>query len=330
MRTADNGALAPVGGTVDGPELAAGAIIACVGLVLAWLSRDHPASLPAVAPWEFSWPEYLAAAYGLWWYARGLWRSPAADRPSWGKRILYLAGVGLIYAVLQTRFLYLAEHMFFLHRVQHIVMHHLGPFLIALAWPGAVIGQGMPGWARRLAFSRTTRRLCASVQQPVLAAVLFAGLVFLWLYPPLHFRAMVDARLYALMNWSMVVDGILFFVLVLDPRSVTGAGLSLAGRIVLALSVQIPQIALGGGLVAATTDLYPWYDLCGRIFPGIDAATDQELGAFVILFPGGMMSALAALILLGRLWRAEEAAAAGDEAPPASTGSAVLAVGGGP
>ena len=329
MRTGDKGASARLGGMVDGPELAAGAVIGCVGWVLAWLSRDHPAALPAVAPWEFSWPEYLAAACGVWWYARGLWRTPPAHRPSWGKRFLYLAGVGLIYAVLQTRFLYLAEHMFFLHRAQHIVMHHLGPFLIALAWPGAMIGRGMPGWARRLALSRAARRLCAAVQQPAVAAVLFAGLVFLWLYPPLHFRAMVDARLYALMNWSMVVDGILFFVLVLDPRPVTGAGLSLAGRIVLALSVQIPQIALGGVLAAATADLYPWYDLCGRIFPGIDATTDQELGAFVILFPGGMMSAVAALILLSRLWRAEQAAA-GDETPAASAGSAALVAGGGP
>ncbi|HJS87517.1 MAG TPA: cytochrome c oxidase assembly protein [Acetobacteraceae bacterium] len=315
MRTGESSAPARPSGIVDRPELAAVALIASVGLLLAWLSRDHPAQLPALAPWEFSWPEYLAASCGLWWYARGLWRSAPASRPPWRKRILYLAGVGLLYAVLQTRFLYLAEHMFFLHRVQHIVMHHLGPFLIALAWPGETIALGMPGWARRVALSRSARRVCGAVQHPVVAAVLFAGLVFLWLYPPLHFRAMVDARLYALMNWSMVVDGIFFFVLVLDPRPVTGSGLSFAGRIVLALSVQIPQIALGGVLAAATADLYPWYDLCGRIFPGIDATTDQELGAFVILFPGGMMSALAALIVLGRLWRAEEAAARGDAAP---------------
>ncbi len=313
----ESSALAQAGPNVDAPELAAVAVIGCIGVVLAWLSRDHPAQLPALAPWEFSWPEYLAASLGLWWYVRGLLQCPAAARPPWSRRILYLAGVGMIYAVLQTRFLYLAEHMFFLHRVQHIVMHHLGPFLIALAWPGAVLARGMPGWALRLAHSRTVRRLCASVQQPVAAAVLFAGLVFLWLYPPLHFRAMVDWRLFELMNWSMVVDGVFFFILVLDPRPVTASGLSLAGRIVLALSVQIPQIALGGVLAATTRDLYPWYDLCGRIFPGIDAATDQELGGFVILFPGGMMSALAALILLRRLWQAEEAAA-GNEGVPAT------------
>ncbi len=49
----------------------------------------------------------------------------------------------------------------------------------------------------------------------------------------------------------------------------------------------------------------------GACFPAIDARADQQLGAFVILFPGGMMSAIAALVLVGRLWRAERAAADG-------------------
>jgi putative membrane protein len=284
------------------------AALAGGGILLSWLARAHPAHLPAIAPWEFSWPEYLGSAMALWWYLRGLLRTPPSARPAWGRRLAYLAGVGVIYAVLQTHFLYLAEHMFFMHRVQHLAMHHLGPFLIALAWPGEVLGRGMPGWALRLARSRPVRRACVVIQRPVLAAILFAGLVFLWLYPPLHFRAMVDWRLYAVMDWSMVVDGVFFFFLVLDPRRVAPSGLSLAGRIVLAMSVQLPQIALGGVLAVATRDLYPWYDLCGRVFPSIDARVDQQLGAFVILFPGGMMSALAALIVLGRLWRAEEAA----------------------
>ncbi len=173
----------------------------------------------------------------------------------------------MIYAVLQTRFLYLAEHMFFLHRVQHLVMHHLGPFLIALAWPGETLLRGMPGPVRRLVLSRPARRIGRAIQRPLPGAAVFAGLVFLWLYPPLHFRAMLDARLYGLMDWSMVVDGIFFFCLVLDPRAAPPRGCRSSGGSILVMSVQLPQIALGGMLMAARGDLYPWYDLCGRVFP---------------------------------------------------------------
>ncbi len=136
--------------------------------------------------------------------------------------------------------------------------------------------------------------------------MLFVGLIVLWLYPPVQLRMMLDACLFEVADWTMVVDGIFFFWLVLDPRLISAAGLSYAGRIVLALSVQIPQIALGGLLAVSTADLYPWYDLCGRVFPAIGARADQQMGAFVVLFLGGMMSAVAALVVFGRLWRAEE------------------------
>lgn len=296
--------------SLDRIELGALGFIVCLGSLLYWLCQSYPARLPMWLPWEFSWPEYLAAATGIWWYSRGLARTPAAKRPSLQRSLFYVSGIAVTYAVLQTRFLYLAEHMFFLHRVQHLVMHHLGPFLIALSWPGETLLKGMPGCIEAVCQARFVRRCCATIQRPVIAAVLFAGLVLLWLYPPLHFRAMIDRRLFAVMNWSMIIDGIFFFCLLFDPRAVVPPNLSIAARIVLAMSVQLPQVAVGALLMTAASDLYPWYDLCGRVFPSIDASADQQLGGMVILFPGGMMSALAALILLGRLWRAEEDAVA--------------------
>lgn len=291
---------------LDGVECAAsGAIVASAALV-GWLCQRFPAQLPVIAPWEFFWPDYLAIGVALWWYIRGLHRTRPPERPSWPQRTCFFAGLAVIYLVVLTRFLYLAEHMFFLHRVQHLVLHHLGPFLIVLAWPGAVLARGMPGWALRLAGSVPVRRACSLIQQPVLAATLFVGLIVVWLYPLIQLRMMLDSSLFEVADWTMVVDGIFFFWLVLDPRVIPPSRLSYAGRIILALSVQIPQIAIGGLLAVSTGDLYPWYDLCGRVFPAIGPIADQQMGAFVVLFLGGMMSAVAALIVFGRLWRAEE------------------------
>jgi hypothetical protein len=55
--------------------------------------------------------------------------------------------------------------------------------------------------------------------------------------------------------------------------------------------------------------LYPYYGLCGRLYPAIDAQTDQQAGAFLIWFAGGMMSAIAALMILRTIWAEEEAQA---------------------
>ncbi len=123
----------------------------------------------------------------------------------------------------QTRFLYLAEHEFFLKRIQHVVMHHLGPFLVALGLAAGPLRRGMPAPLARVIGSKPVRRLIAPAQQPVIAAAIFVGLVGLWLIPPIHLRAMVGHRLFWIMNWSMILDGLLFWCLVLDPQT-TAAG----------------------------------------------------------------------------------------------------------
>jgi len=146
--------------------------IIVAGGVLAWLCRDYPAAMPVWAPWDFSWLEFLAVALGVWWYARGVTLSPAEERPSMARRLSFAAGVTLIYAVLQTHYDYMAQHMFFLNRLQHLAMHHLGPFLIALAWPDAAILRGMPAPLRRLVDGPRLYRVMHIVQQPVIAVFL--------------------------------------------------------------------------------------------------------------------------------------------------------------
>lgn len=276
------------------------------GMLLWWLCRSHDSILPFFAPWEFSWVEFLAAWLSIWWYVRGLALIPANERPSSVRQMAFLIGVLLIYAVLETRFEYLAQHQFFFNRIQHVVMHHVGPLLIALAWPGAAIRRGMPSLLRKLVDHPIVIGVVHVVQQPVLAAVLFVGLFFFWLIPSVHFRAMLDSDLYALMNWSMIVDGIFFWCLVLDPRASPPARVSFGARAALAVVVMFPQI-VGGALIAFNPhDLYPYYDLCGRIYPGMSALYDQTVGSLIIWIPPAMMSVLALLLVLNALRRTEE------------------------
>lgn len=278
-----------------------------LGGALFWLSVERPGHSPDWSAWDFSWFQYLATALTLLWYCCGLARTESETRPSVWRRTVFLAGLAVIYAVLQTRFDYMAQHMFFLNRVQHVVMHHLGPFLIALGWPGATIRAGMPQWARRIAEDRRIATFVRIVQQPVLAAILFVGLFYFWLIPPVHFRAMLDARLYAVMNWSMVLDGILFWALVLDPRPKPPARISFGARAALSFAVMFPQICLGALITFSARDLYPFYDLCGRLYPTISAIEDQHIGGIVIWIPPAMMSVVGVLVVLNALRLVEEA-----------------------
>jgi putative membrane protein len=302
----------PIGGTVlpimmkRYGLLPAYLMITGLGIALFWLCRAYPSELPVWAPWDFSWTEYLAVALGLLWFFRGLTRLPPEARPPMWRRVCFLLGVGSIYVVLQTRVDYFAQHMFFLNRIQHVVMHHLGPFLIALGFGGATVTAGMPEPLRHFLGNRVFRRTLAAVQHPIVAPVVFVGLFYFWLVPPVHFRAMIDPRLYKVMNWSMVGDGLLFWSLVLDPRPRPPARLSFTLRAVLAVVVMFPQIVLGAVISFAGRDLYPYYAFCGRLFPSISAIRDQMIGGIVIWIPPAMMSVVALILVLNSMRLYEE------------------------
>ena len=120
-----------------------GAILA-LGAVLYLVCALYPAYLPFFLPWEFSWPIYLATALTLWWFFRGLKILPKAQhRPLW-RSICFVAGVASFWIVLETRIDYYAQHMFFVHRWAHFVLHHFGAFFIALGMSGPVLWADMP------------------------------------------------------------------------------------------------------------------------------------------------------------------------------------------
>jgi putative membrane protein len=319
MRTAGSSTVFPAGiAGIDRVDLCAYLAILGLGSLLSWLCDAHPGLLPVWAPWDFSWPEFLATALSLWWFLRGLALTEPGARPPLWRRLAFLLGLAAIYAVLQTRFEYWSQHMFFLNRIQHVVMHHLGPFLIALGGAGPALKRGMPPFLRPLVENRTIGAAIRAIQRPWIAAFLFVGLFYFWLIPAVHFRAMLDARLYAVMNWSMVLDGILFWCLVLDPRPKPPARASYAARAMLSVGVMFPQILLGAVITFSAHDLYAYYDLCGRLFPSVSALNDQHIGGIVSWIPPAMMSVVGLLLVLNAVRLHEDSTKENDDAAAAS------------
>jgi len=283
-----------------------GAIFA-LGGVLYLLCRDYPAELPAWLPWEFCWPEYLAAALSLYWFARGLACMEVGARPPLWRSISFVLGVVSLYAVLQTRIDYYALHMFFVHRAQHFVLHHIGAFLVALGASGPVQWAGMPGFLRPIVASWPVKRLVDIIQHPAVAPVLFVGLIYLWLIPAIHTRVMLDVRLYNLMNESMAVDGLFFWCLILDPRPCPPARIGSGLRALLVIAVEPFQMVLGAILSLSSSDFYPVYRICGRIW-NITALSDMHYGGLIIWLPSTLTSFAGVIAVLVAMRLNDEAA----------------------
>ncbi|MBV8798549.1 MAG: cytochrome c oxidase assembly protein [Alphaproteobacteria bacterium] len=278
------------------------------GAVLWFVCSKYPAELPFFLPWEFSWPVFLATSLSLAWFFIGLQRLPPAQHPPLWRSTCFIAGELLLYAMVQTHIDYYAQHMFFIHRAQHFVLHHVGAFLIALGASGSVLWAGMPDFLKPLFTSKPVRMSVDFIMHPVAAPVIFVGMIYLWLIPAIHTRVMLDARLYDVMNWSMALDGIAFWWLVLDPRPSPPARIGSGIRALLIIAVEPPQMALGAILSLSGTDYYPVYRICGRMFD-IPALSDQHYGGLIIWLPGTLLSLLAIILVLVNMRRNEDGAA---------------------
>ncbi|HEX7340227.1 MAG TPA: cytochrome c oxidase assembly protein [Rhodanobacteraceae bacterium] len=259
--------------------------------VLSWL-----------VPWEFSPTAIVVIAATAVLYVRGSLKRP----PGWVRQLLFWLGLVLIYVMLLTHLDYYSEREFFMHRLQHLFLHHMGPFLIILAAPGATLRAGLPLRVRTRVWnpvmrSRPVHFVFDVLLNPYVASILFFGIILFWLYPPVHFVAMLDWRLYRLMNWSVTIDGLLFWWLVLDHRPHPPARIAPGWRILVPLFVAMPQILAGAYLSFTHAEVYPIYDLCGRAFSGISSMESQRLGGLILWVPSAMMSAWGALVAL-RHW----------------------------
>lgn len=276
-------------------------------------------------PWQFSPTIFIISAVTVTLYARGLRTLRCGAHPvGFWRAFTFFLGVTLSYAMLQTYVDYLSAHMFWIHRFQHLILHHIGPVLIVLAAPDRVLRAGVPDGLRRVRIAAWIRRpiqlLFRFIQHPLIAPTLFVGIIFFWLTPSIHFTAMIDTRRYNLMNWGMLADGLLFWWIMLAPRQAQGsAAIGYGARLVILSIVAIPQLLLGAYITLHTTPLYDVYAVCGRAF-AISPLDDQQLGGLLTWIPAAMMSLVGIITVLHHILHDPEATAV---RPRGRTGRAV-------
>lgn len=123
------------------------------------------------------------------------------------------------------------------------------------------------------------------VFNPAVAVLLFVGLIYFWLLSPIHFKAMLDARLYRVMNWSMVIDGLLFWWLVLDPRPAPPARLAPGRRILVVIAAIPPQIILGAFIFSRRTSCIRSIRSAAARSPGSRRCAISRSAVFCCGFP---------------------------------------------
>ena len=264
-----------------------------------WLAWNTTNPLPSLA--------LFLAAY-LYVNGLGKWDKPSHPINAWQK-ISFFSGLSVIFLVLQSPIDPLAEHYFFIHQIQHLVIRMLGPLLVLLGAPLTPMLRGLPLWVlqggvRTLVRNPLARRAYFYLTNPVVAVFLFLGALYFWQLPMLHNLAIRNDYVHEAMHSVMLFSGFLFWWLVIDPkphRSRLHYGL----RVLYLGLIVLPNTLLGAGITFSTGLLYPAYYEVEQPFV-LEPLIDQQLGGLFLWVVGDMMSILAAGIVMIMWYRQEQ------------------------
>jgi len=254
-----------------------------------------------IVPWEFSWVFLLSFVAICVLYLRGSRRL----RVSVARKLSFWVGMAIVYVSLHTYFDYFAEHEFFMHRIQQVLLHHLAPLLIVASYPGTVLRAGLPlAWRARalrpLEHSWPWRATTGVLLNPAVVTVLFVGFILIWLIPAMQTLAMLDWRIYRFMNWSMMLSGLSYWWLVLDHRPKPPGRMTPGVRVLSPAITMSPQILAGAIVTFSKSDLYPIFEICGRAFT-FNVLTGQLVGGVIMWVPAALIESIGGLLAL-RQW----------------------------
>jgi putative membrane protein len=215
----------------------------------------------------------------------------------------FLLGVLAVYLSIQSPVDVLAERMFYIHQIQHILLRALGPILIILGTPLPAMVRGIPSPLKGMTLTPIVRntpvqKLYAFLIHPAVATFMYIAVLYIWQIPSLHNLALEDRAVHDAMHISLLVTGLFFWWLMLDPRP-SQVHLSLGARIVLVAATIVPNSILGAVILFYTKVLYTGYDQLQGVWD-ISPITDQQIGGLIMWIPGAMMHVVVALILLRR------------------------------
>ncbi|MBI1211509.1 MAG: cytochrome c oxidase assembly protein [Alphaproteobacteria bacterium] len=256
----------------------------------------------ALWTWPLSADIIIPTALVLFVYIRGMISRSAATSPTpaW-RHGLFFAGVAAVFLALQSPIDPIAERLFFVHQIQHLLLRMIGPMLLALSWPQASLVAGLPRAIRRRILTPTVsnspmQHVFSFIAHPVVATTIFIGSLYVWQYPAYHDVALLNEPIHYLMHVTMLFAGLVFWWRIFDQRPAP-KGLGYGVRLMMLWLAILSNIALGSYTTLKTSVLYDAYDVFGRLF-GYAPLTDEQIGGVIIWIPSSMMCLLAVLIVI--------------------------------
>jgi putative membrane protein len=246
--------------------------------------------------WTLSPGVLIALAIVGWAYVRrwrqvrlGSSRQRSTEAPVW-RLCCFIAALLAAVIALVSPLDALADQLFFMHMVQHMLLLDVVPILAILGLTKVIL--------------RPVTRLVAELERragalahPAFAVVLYVAVIWAWHIPGAYDLAVRHAGVHVLEHVSFVLAGSLYWWHLLSPIRAR-MRLDELGPVLYMTSTKLFVGALGMGLAFAPSALYPYYVHHARVW-GISALTDQSMAGLIMAVEQSLVmgTALAALFV---------------------------------
>jgi len=226
-----------------------------------------------------------------WREVRRTSKRPGADAPVW-RLCSFMGGLLIALIALVSPIDALADQLFFMHMVQHMLLLDLAPILSILGLTKVIL--------RPLtrAVSDLERR-AGPLGHPAFAVILYVSTIWIWHVPAAYDYAVSHPVVHISEHITFVAVGSLYWWHLLSPIRAR-ARLGGMGPVIYMASTKLFVGALGMGLAFAPEALYPYYVHHARVW-SISAHDDQAIAGLVMAVEQSIVMGVALALLFMRM-----------------------------
>lgn len=187
------------------------------------------------------------------------------------------------------------ERSFTMHMIEHELIMLVATLLLALSSSGAIMAWGLPRPLRQSLRGRwksPLQSLWKRLTEPVAATAIQGIVMWTWHAPVLFNRALESSVWHIAQHACFFMSSLTFWWAMLHPRR-GGYGVSAACL----FATSLIGGALGALMSFSSSPWYADYAAMGMTGIGLDPVDDQRLAGLIMWIPGGLVHAVAAILL---------------------------------
>ncbi|HEY1835159.1 MAG TPA: cytochrome c oxidase assembly protein [Solirubrobacteraceae bacterium] len=212
------------------------------------------------------------------------------EAPVW-RLCCFMAAIAIALLALVSPIDALADQLFFMHMVQHMLLLDVSPILGILGLTKVIL-RPVTRAVHEL------ERRAGALGHPAAAVVLYVTVIWVWHIPAAYDFAVTHPVIHVFEHISFVLAGSLYWWHLLSPIR---ARLRLGGLgpVIYMASTKLFVGALGMGLAFAPSAIYPYYVHHARVW-GISAGTDQSIAGLIMAVEQSLVMGTALVVLFMR------------------------------